>query len=310
MVPAPMPGSITANAGRTVLLWAGLLLATACATTQSIDQARDLSTSGLAYTEAVDSLLDTTVDQLIEFDTSVLIKSRRSGTAPDDLSGRLKLHNQGLSDLVAEIELFRAQNKLLKAYFLNLQALADSPVQDDIGGAVTALSGSLEEINQARGGEEMLTAAQQASIGQLAGLAAQSVQAAKLKRALARDAEVIAIQLVLHEDQLATIADILADRFEAENDLFFNEQVDLPFSDMEAFPDLPDDWRANREKHLRTSFTHQQLMTAQQAARQLRGTWTDIVQGSNDIGAIRVLISDVNEFVTVAGELQASSDDR
>lgn len=274
-----------------------LMLNTACAPTQTIEQSRDLSTSGLAYTQAVEALVDSTVDRIIDFDTTSLIKSRR-GQAEDQLKMILTAQNQALSDLIKELETFKGQNKLLQSYFMNLQALADSPIKEDVGGSVSALSGSINELNKSLKGDLDLTPQQQTEIGKLAGLVAQSSQASKLKSALQRDAEIIATQLALHEQQLENITDILKDRFDAENELFFREQVEKPFSSSDQAADLGPAWRSAREQYLRTQFNNEKLATAQVAAKQLRGVWTDILQGRNDTGSLRVLISDINEFVT------------
>lgn len=146
-----------------------LMLNTACAPTQTIEQSRDLSTSGLAYTQAVEALVDSTVDRIIDFDTTSLIKSRR-GQAEDQLKMILTAQNQALSDLIKELETFKGQNKLLQSYFMNLQALADSPIKEDVGGSVSALSGSINELNKSLKGDLDLTPQQQTEIGKLAGL--------------------------------------------------------------------------------------------------------------------------------------------
>lgn len=53
-----------------------LILLCGCAA-QNIQQGKDLSSSVIAYTEAVDNLLDVTIDQVIDFDSAELRKSRR-----------------------------------------------------------------------------------------------------------------------------------------------------------------------------------------------------------------------------------------
>ena len=274
-----------------------LILNTACAPTQTIEQSRDLSSSGLTYTTAVEALVDSTVLRIIDFDSASVIKSRR-GQSEDQLKKILTAHNEALSALIAELEIFNGQNKLLQSYFINLQALADSPIKEDVGGSVSALSGSINELNKSLKGDFDLTPQQQTEIGKLAGLVAQSAQASKLKSALQRDAEIIATQLALHEQQLENITGILQDRFDAENELFFREQVEKPYASTDPSAELGPSWQAARATYLRTQFTNQKLATAQIAAKQLRGIWTDILQGRNDTGSLRILISDVNEFVT------------
>ena len=49
-----------------------------------------------------------------------------------------------------------------------------------------------------------------------------------------------------------------------------------------------------------------QLATANEAAKQLRSVWVDILQGKTDINSLSILISDVNEFVTAVQALEAA----
>jgi len=209
--------------------------------------------------------------------------------------------------VLTEIAEFQAQTKLLETYFLNLQALADSPVKDDAGSAVEALSDSISKLNKTLGGKdgkENLTDEQKKQIGALGGLVAHTIHGAKVKRALKRDAEVIAVYLSLQETQMKIIAGILQDRFNAENDLFLEEKVIAPYVDTEQA--IGADWAANRRQWFKTQFISQQLVTAQEAAKQLRGVWADILQGKTDINSLSVLISDINEFVTTVQALEAA----
>jgi hypothetical protein len=285
-----------------VALGLATILMSGCLT-QSIQQGKDLSTSGIAYTEAVDKLLDATTDRVIDFDTKELIKSRRGS----DPMGMITQKNEELSNLLTQIGKFRSQTKLLKTYFLNLQALADSPVKDDAGGAVHSLSDSISKLNEALGGKdgkENLTEDEKKQIGALGGLVANTIHAAKIKRALARDAEVIWIYLGLQEDQIENITGILRDRFLAENDLFLNEKVIAPYVDKSQ--SLGTEWANDRKQWIKIQFVSQQLVTAKEAAKQLRGIWVDILQGKTDIKSLSVLISDVNEFVTTVQALEAA----
>lgn len=272
-----------------------------CSTTQSIQQGKDLSTSGVAYTDAVENLLVIATDQVIDFDSAELIKTRR-GTNPRAMVSE---KNDGLVGVITELNRFRAQTKILKTYFINLQALADSPVKDDAGVAVKSLSDSISKLNKAldgESGEESLSEDQKTQIGALGGLVANSIHATKVKNALKRDAEVIGMYLALQENQLGNITDILKDRFQAENDLFLNKKVIAPYTDKSK--PLPSSWSENRKQWVKSQFLNQQLKTAKVAAKQLGGVWADILQGKSDINSLSVLISDVNEFVTTIQALK------
>lgn len=288
---------------RKLILSASLaaMLLGGCATTQSIQQGKDLSSSGIAYTDAVVNLLVITTDQVIDFDSAELIKTRR-GTNPREM---VSAKNDGLVGVITELNRFRAQTKLLKTYFINLQALADSPVKDDAGVAVKSLSDSISKLNKAlegENGEESLSEDQKTQIGALGGLVANTIHTAKVKNALKRDAEVIGTYLALQENQLGNITDILKDRFQAENDLFLNKEVIAPYEDKSK--PLPSSWSENRKQWVKSQFVNQQLNTAKEAAKQLGGVWADILQGKSDINSLSVLIYDVNEFVTTIKDLE------
>jgi len=143
--------------------------------TQTVRQGKDLSTSGIAYAAAVDALLDTTTGEVIDFDNKELIKGRISS----DPTGALAARDQAMAELLDRIAEFRAQTKLLKAYFVNLQALSDSSVKDDTGPAVQALSESIGKLNarlEGKAGKDALTDQQAQQIGALARLVAGAVQ--------------------------------------------------------------------------------------------------------------------------------------
>src|SRR3569832_1509071 len=117
--------------------------------------------------------------------------------------GALAQRDQAMAALLAEIAQFRAQTLLLKAYFVNLQALADSSVKDDAGPAVQSLSDTISKLNVSLGRKQLLTPEQSQQVGALAGLAAQAVQAEKIRRALRRDAPVIGTYLALRRRRRA-----------------------------------------------------------------------------------------------------------
>ena len=239
------------------------------------------------------------------FDNEELKKSRRGS----DLREMIVEKNKAITDILDEIERFRAQTKLLKIYFFNLQALSDSTVKNDAGGAVKSLSDSISNLNKTldgQGGKVSLTEEQKTQIGALGGLVASTMHAAKINSALKRDAEVIGIYLALQENQLNNITDILKDRFQARNDLFLNEKVIAPYVDKDQR--LSTAWGQNRKQWFKTQFIGQQLNTAKNAAKQLRGVWVDILQGRPDVNSLSVLISDINEFVITVQALEDARD--
>jgi len=285
------------------LVLSSTLVATGCAT-QSIRQGQDLSSSGVAYTDAVDKLLDVTTDRVINFDSAELIKTRRGS----DLKKMITEKNEALQSVLVELGRFRAQTRLLKTYFVNLQALADSPVKNDAGGAVKSLSDSISKLNKALGktdGKEKLSEEQKTQIGGLGGLVAHTIHGANVKRALERDAEIIGTYLALQENQLGNIVDMLEDRAQNDNDLFLNERVIAPYVAKDK--PLGDSWIKDRREWAKTRYVSQQLKTAQEAAKLLRGVWEDILEGETDINSLSILIYDISEFVTSVQALETAN---
>ena len=282
-----------------------LFLGGCVAPTAEIQQGKNLSASGIAYANAVDSLLDVTVDKVIEFDNTVSEKVRY-GTDPTKI---INDRNTAITAQIAQIEQYRAHTKVLKVYFLNLQALADSNVKGDAGTAVQSLGESINDINQALNKPDSpakLSADQITQISALGGIVANAALADRLKVALTRDAKIIGTFLSLQENQLANITSILKRRFDATNNQFLQQKVVIPYADT-ANP-LPPDWAANRTEWLKSHFINQQLDTATQAAKQLRIVWQSILEGKEDLGSLSLLLSDVNEFVTTVQALKTANE--
>ncbi len=280
-----------------ILLSNTLLLG--CAT----QQGKDLSTSGIAYTDAVCKLIDVTTEVIIDFDSAGLRKIR-SGTG---LRERLTDRNEELIDIINELNRFRTQTKLLRTYFINLQALADSKVKENAGEAVKSASDSISKLNQTAGGEngkESLSQDQKKQIGALGGMVAGAIHAEIIRQALKRDAEVIGTYLALQENQLANITGILKDRFSATNDLFLEEEVIDPYVDTNSR--LPANWDKKRKQWILNRFANQQLDTANEAAKQLRTVWENILKGKSDIDSLHILVSDINDFVATVKSLTAA----
>jgi hypothetical protein len=279
-----------------------LLLSGCTGPSQRIQRARDLSTSGIQYAEAVNGLLDVTIDRVIDFDSSEAIRMRKRARE-DSLKQKIQERDSALVALLDELNSFRRYIQQLKAYFLNLQALADSPVQKDTGAAVRELSESIKNANNEIRGKEAikLSKEEMEGISEVGTLVAKGVHAAKIRTALRRDAEIIGEQLVLHEKLLDHLTGILKDSFEVENDEFRNSKVVGPYINKQE--QIGDQWKKDRKKWLKSQFTLESLNKAKEAAKQLGAVWGEILRGQTDAGSITALLRDINEFVLVVNEI-------
>lgn len=290
------------------MVLAGLMMLSGCVgPSRKIQQGKDLSTSGILYAEAVNGLLDVTIDRVIDFDSTEAVRMRRWSNE-DTLKDAIQERDSALVGLLSELNSFRRYTQQLKVYFLNLQALSNSSVQADTGAAVRELSASVRDANKEIKSKPIikLSKAEADGIAGLSKLVAKGVHAAKIRAALRRDTEIIGEQLVLHEKLLDNLTDMLEERFEVESDEFRNAKVISPYANKKV--QIGDQWKKDRKTWLKSQFTFESMNKAKEASRQLRGVWEQILLGQSDLGSITSLLQDINEFIQVVNEINDANE--
>ncbi len=276
---------------------------------QRIQSAKHLSTSGVLYADTVNGLMSVTIDRIIDFDSTEALQIRKWADEKK-LKQNIEKKNADLIKFLKELNSFRRYTQLLKAYFLNLQALADSPVRKDMGAAVERLSESIKSANKEIRKKKNIELSKETMDGfaALSGLVAKHIHAAKIRDALRRDAGIISEQLILHEKLVEDINDLLKGRFQEEEDEFLTEKVIGPYVDKQQ--EIGDQWKKDRKKWLTSQFTIESLKKAKEAAKQLRAVWEEILQGRSDLGSITLLLQDINEFVEVVDKINEAKESK
>jgi len=116
-----------------------------CAT-QTLKQGHDLSAAGVAYADAIVALIDATPDPVIESDSVQLLRDRQNLPSEDHKKKLTEYDDKLLAELTQMGELKR-NTLLVKAYFTQLQALADSTAATDSGAALKDLGGAINSAN-------------------------------------------------------------------------------------------------------------------------------------------------------------------
>ncbi len=286
-----------------LVLGISALLVSGCSS-NTLKKSRNVSASGIAYADNVNELLDETIKQVIDFDSRELLKTR-IGSNPKKM---LQDKNKALSSLIAEINHFRYQTSLMKNYFINLQALADSTIKDDIGASVGTISGSISHLNNRSNksdnvSKHYINEEQQSYIGSLTGMLLGAHYAANMKATLKRDAPIIGTQLLLQEKQLNNILSILKDRLLTGNALFLNEKVVAPYINKEAPIEDKGIWISNRYEWFKMREATPIFAKVKEAHKILRLAWEDILRGKEDIDATSTMLADVSDFVTTLHHL-------
>ena len=293
----------------TTLVVGAISIFVAGCSSNTLTKSQNMSASGIAYADSVNELLDETIKQVIDFDSKELLKTR-AGTNPRKM---LKEKNESLTELIKEINHFRYQTSLMKNYFINLQALAESTVADDIGVSVGEISGTIQylnhrpkDIDDIKRINKQLTEEDQGYISTLTGMMVRSHFAANIEAALKRDAPVIGTQLLLQEKQLDHILSILQDRLSVGSRIHLVENVRSPYIDT----DMPIDDKETWITHRREWFEMQQAASVfddvKEAHQALRTAWEDILRGKQDVGSVSTMLEDVNEFVSTLHALDES----
>jgi hypothetical protein len=263
--------------------------------TQTLQQGKDLCACGVQYTEALDKLLDVTIETVIDYDSDELIRQRKYAD-PNDLRGFLDERDEAMIEQVRTLETFRGQGRRLRAYFVGLQELVDANVRDSAAAAVGDLSNSIATANESLRKSQKLDfdEEEQAAISQFGGLAARGVHARAVKNVLCRDAAVIAEQLALHEKLLEKLHGILEDRYAGQRDVVHNQKIRRPY--VAADESLGEEWKADRKEWIRSSFCLEELTQATEAVHQMRFVWAGILEGRRSVESVRLALNDIQEF--------------
>lgn len=271
--------------------------------TTTIKQGKDLGSSGVAYSDSIIALIDTTVDVVIDTDSdqlliSRLIPNRDAVTTLDD-------YNKALLAELKEFGQLRRNNLLIKAYFVNLQALADSDAPTATGAALKDLSGAINAANMGLRDSKraVFTADQQGLFAKLGTLVVKNVQAAKIRQALEEDGKLIAEQLVWQETLVASLSKTLKDSYTRQNNRLKNDRVLVPYRDGK---NLGEPWKADRKTWLKSEFQLQALDKARDAAGHMRSVWEGILNGETDAGSVAILLDDLNQLAATAAAFDKS----
>jgi len=277
------------------------LLVCGCAT-QSLRQGHDLSSAGIAYADAIVALIDVTIDPVIDWDTTHLLRDREFLPA-DDHRKRLNEFNKKIEEELIEMAQLKRNTLLIRAYFVRLQAFSDSPVAQEAGAALKDLGATINSANQViRKKGVVFTAEQQKYLEQIGTLVVRNIQAQQLRKILDEDKSIIAFQLAWQESVMSAMARNLMAHYELEHDKFKNERLITPYVNgpkpkTGAVPDKvwlqPDDWRDDRKLWLKSSFQVGALAKASEAAKHLQAVWAEILEGRGDLTSIVTYLEDI-----------------
>lgn len=287
------------SVGPTRLLVVGFAISlTACAVGAArINQFDKFTQAGIQFADAIPPLLDEAFVATVTTD-SLVLKQTREGLAPGEARlNEIEKSNKNLSQRIGILNDLKRHASLLRAYFVALQALAQTDAEssgmtDVANGLVGALRKLHPRIANATIGESPIKdlVAPAVSFGFTA------YQSAVLNRELRKNAATIEKELSLQQAALTAIADAMKADLQT---LFAAANVDnivLPFVRKGK---LPSHWTQRRVDAFQRHLQMHSVDAAAKAAQSLRTSFVALVENRLDDTGIPLLRRDINDIVAL-----------
>lgn len=270
-----------------------------------IKQGQDLSSSGIAYSDALSDLADATATTVVDSSSRDLLRIRKR--EPRDKRGPiLEESDKAVGAYLVQIAELKSHVLEIKAYFINLQALSQSDAPERAGAALKDVSASINQANMVlRDSKRPVFSDVQLEATQKFGtLVAKGVLAQHVSQALERDKAIIGEQLLYEQRMMKELAGTLQRLYNQASEAFRRDKVRAPYTAEELDPNAPDpvlgeEWVADRRTALTARFQNDLLDKAAKASEHMQAIWTDVVTGGSDPGSLRVLLMDVETLTAV-----------
>lgn len=277
---------------RAGLLGLALTALSACTQGASPDSVNQFAAAGVAFTNTVSDLVDESFRLTVKSDSGILIQGRSAidrAAAAKELEGS----DTDLRDRLAILRDFRAHSNVLRAYFLELQSLAQSNAPTEAStaagslvGKATALGLNLKSATIANKSiEDLIPAAVRIGVSNL--------QSAALQRELEASAETMERELALTEAFLTALAEAAQADFESIQAAQNRDTIGRPYIEK----DIPADWAERRVAAFRAELKFTALDDAQDASRLLRANFIQLAEGRTNGANLAALIQRVSAVV-------------
>lgn len=291
------------------LLGALAWLQAGCAGVQ-LERAKDLSSAGIAYSQATAAVVDMAVDASIDASSERQIRrGLKAAATPEEQMAREQTLRQLDDELVTSVRLYMRLKRSVHAvegYFVGLQALAGANPGPATEAAVTTLVNRVNSINAALEQGTPIDDARRGAIASLAGLLVKQAHGAAVARALERDATVIGRALVLQELTLQAAAGDVAAGLNDASARFYRDRVLKPFN----AGGVDAGWAADRRVALKVramSSSPEAVASAEAAARQMQAVWGRILSGETSGTEFLVMLKETEELLDAAIALKKAN---
>lgn len=267
-----------------------LLLATSCATAR-LNQFKEFSQAGIAYADATGLLIEEAGAAAIDGDSTILIRLRQN-MAPEKRQKAIVEHNALLKKRLSLLADLRRHANLLKAYFIQLGALADRETRGDLGRSADGVFQALGDLNSRIRGAEIGGRPVSDFIGPVVEIVVGNFRKNGLESELRNRVETLERELEIQQSAMSFISEDLEADLQVRLQSLETERIIDPF---QGSGTLPSGWKEDRKTVLTSTLLLSSVAATADAAKNLKMSFVALVEGRET--NIAALVQDIGELV-------------
>lgn len=279
------------------ILVVGVVLLTAACETLKLPDYQRFADAGVGYADAVPAVLDSAFTEAVRADSGVLRRIREQVPDVSVRSQRLNDSTAKLRERQQQLARLGEHAQQLRAYFLQLQALAGTDGDAAVGSRTQAIVARLAELQPQIGGIEFDGKRVGDAVGGVAQLAVASMRARALEAELKRHGAAVRQAISLQRAALELLAEQTRANADSAQRAEERDRVILPYA---RSGDLPRDWDAQRLQSLRAGPSLEAVQAAEAAARSLDAALVAVAQDRPDDFSIERLVREVKRLQVLA----------
>ena len=288
-----------------------------------VEDKNNIAVTGANYSKDTSELVDEAINASISSESLSFVPQNISAMpampandprfSEQALTSKLNLANELLIDnTVIALEL-KASLDSVNAYFIGLQALVDDPTAERNALAVAGLADQVNGLNNAmqkKGyGEPVLSNEKKNALVQLTKVISDQIHARKVKKAVKRDAQVIAMALYLQSEVLSYSEQTIFRALTSMTNRFYVLKVEEPYQKQNS--QLNETWIANRTLYIKTSASIKELEAKQNnrddSMLQIN-LWSAALNGNYDATIVSQQIQDMREMIALKTAIEKASE--
>lgn len=302
-----------------VIMAAGLLFCLSGCLSFEAKNADDIATSGAEYTRNTALLIDESIKSANHSDSQSMLFMK----VPESMLGspefsdqamkdRLDKSNTGLIGNAGKAYRLRASLDAVNAYFIGLQDLVRDPTADRNAMAVENLATQVNGMNRAlddgQRGAPVISREKKDALVQLTRVISDQIHSRKVKKAVERDAEVIATALALQGEILDWAEMNIFRDLTSMTNRFYVEKVEVPYA--EQNDKMNEQWVDDRMLYLKTRAFIKDYETRQagrdQSMYQIE-LWSAALTESYDQTLISQQIKDIRQLIAMKADIERAA---